>query len=77
MSVIEQLLRVAMSSGSLLLLNGLSKLSTETLLTLSDIFYSIRQQFSTACLNKNVLLAVSQSIYWLIITHMVLNFPTG
>lgn len=59
MSVIEQLLRAAISTGSLLLLNGLSKLSTETLLTLADMFCSIRQQFSTACLNKNILLAVS------------------
>lgn len=59
-SVIEQLLKAAMSTGSVLLFNGLSKLSTETLLTLADMFCSIRQQFSTACLNKNVLLTVSQ-----------------
>lgn len=57
MSVTEQLMKAAMTSGSLLLLSGLSKLSTETLLTLADIFHSIRQQFSVACLNKNVLLA--------------------
>ena len=62
-SVIERLLMAAMSSGSLLLFNGLSKLSSEALMTLAEMFYSIRQQFSTACLNKNVLLAVSQVIY--------------
>ena len=57
MSVIEQLLKAALTTGSLLLLNGLTKLSTVTLLTLADMFSSVRQQFSMACLNKNVLLA--------------------
>jgi len=61
-SVIERLLKAAMSTGSLLLFNGLSKLSTETLLMLADMFCSVRQQFSTACLNKNVLMAVSQYV---------------
>ena len=65
MSVIEQLLKAAMSTGSLLLFNGLAKLSTETLLILADIFSTIRQQFSIACLDKNVLLAVSKLIIML------------
>lgn len=59
MLVIEQLLKAAITAGSLLSFTGLSKLSSEALITLADLFFSIRQQFSTACLNKNVLLAVS------------------
>lgn len=62
MSIIDQLLKAAVSTGSLLLLNGLSKLSTETLLTLADMFCSVRQQFSVACLDKNVLLVSLKNV---------------
>ena len=61
MTVIEKLLKAALSTGSLLLLNGITKLSSVTLLTLADMFSSVRQQFSMACLNKNVLLATAVS----------------
>jgi len=59
--VIKYLLVAAVCSGSILLFN-LSKLSADSQLTMADMLKVIRQQFSTACLNKNVL-AVSDTLY--------------
>ena len=59
-SVIRFLLVAAVCSGSILLCAGLTKLPADHLLSMADMISTIRQQFSTACLNKNVL-AVSES----------------
>ena len=56
----KYLLVAAVCSGSILLFAGLSKLSADNLLTMADMLRVIREQFSTACLNKNVL-AVSET----------------